>query len=483
MTRAVGRLGPYRLALRIYLATVAAVVATGFALVAIVRVAVEPPRHDGDPASAWMRYVAGELADQWDDPAALRARVERLAAGPRAAATVYRADGTLVASAQARPAAAPSEAERRAIAETGLVERGRREPDRGGPDGPPPAREVVLPVARGGAVVGYAVLVQEDPRFRRHPPAPWMLPLALILLGLGVAAALLGSSIARPLDRLAQTAHALGSGDLAARTGMQRRDELGAVARAFDEMADRVEKLLRAQTELIANVAHELRTPLARIRVALDLADDGDAEVARDSLREIGEDLGELEQLVNDILASARMELARNKTSATGAPPLHRATLEIGEVVQGAAERLRHRYPDRPLEVEIPAGLPPVEGDALLLRRALDNLLDNARKYSARGAPIRLRAAADGDGVVVQVIDRGEGIAPADVARLFTPFFRADPSRNRATGGVGLGLALARRIVEAHGGTLVAESVRGEGTTMTVRLPARAAAAPARASR
>jgi len=281
----------------------------------------------------------------------------------------------------------------------------------------------------------------------------------------------LGSSIARPLDRLARTATALGSGDLAARTGVTRKDELGAVARAFDEMADRMVALLRGQTELIANVAHELRTPLARIRVALDLAADGDAAVARESLAEIGEDLSELEALVSDILASARMDLAGN--TASGAPPLRRDVVDVVAVVSQAAERLRHRHPDRRIEVEFGADVPSVDGDAALLRRALDNLLDNARKYSPPDSEIRVRAARRGSDVAIEVVDRGEGIAAEDLDRIFTPFFRADRSRTRATGGVGLGLALSKRIVEAHGGTLVASSAPGAGTTMTVALPAR----------
>ncbi|HEY5677834.1 MAG TPA: HAMP domain-containing sensor histidine kinase, partial [Myxococcales bacterium] len=278
-----------------------------------------------------------------------------------------------------------------------------------------------------------------------------------------------------PLDRLARTAQALGAGDLRARTGIVRRDELGTVAHSFDEMADRVEKLLRSQTELVANVAHELRTPLARIRVALDLADAGDAAVARESLAEIAEDLGELEALVDDVLAAARIDLA-DGTVRTGAPTLHVTALDVSELARGAAERLRHRHPGRTVEVAAEPGLPPVEGDAVLLRRALDNLLDNARKYSPPDAPIHVRVARHGPGVVLRVIDAGEGIAPEDLPRLFTPFFRGDRSRARKTGGVGLGLSLARRIVEAHGGTLVAESTPSAGTTMTVALPGTAAA-------
>jgi signal transduction histidine kinase len=245
---------------------------------------------------------------------------------------------------------------------------------------------------------------------------------------------LLGGSIARPLDRLARTARAIGAGDLSARTGLRRRDELGAVARAFDEMAERMGGLLRAQTELIANVAHELRTPLSRIRVALDLAGEGDPATAGASLAEIEEDLAELEGLVSAVLAAARMDLASNTVGGGGAPPLRSAALDLAGVARQAVERLRHRHPERPVVLEL-APVPAVLGDAVLLRRVLDNLLDNARKYSPADAAIAVRPGTLGATATVEVSDRGEGIAPADLARLFTPFFRADPSRARATGG------------------------------------------------
>ena len=459
------RRGPYRISLRIYVVTVSAVLATAAALflaLALARERREPPVHD--LVRDLGRYAAGQLAARWPSEGDVRREVEALATGLHVPTAVYRWDGALVAASTPAPRTPLSPPEREALVRAGSVDLAGQGPDRPG--------EAAFLIAPGGAPVGYVVVA---PPLRPHgprPPPPELISLALVLVGVGVAAAFLGGSLARPLDRLARTAHALGSGDFAARTGVVRSDEVGAVARAFDDMADRIASLLRGQTELIANVAHELRTPLARIRVALDLAADGDAAVARDSLAEIGEDLAELEALVNDVLASARMDLAANTVSGAH-PPLHRAPLDLRAVVAQAADRLRHRHPERRVELELSADLPVVEGDAVLLRRALDNLLDNARKYSAPDAEIRVTAARRSDGAVIEVGDRGEGIAEEDLQRLFTPFFRADRSRARATGGVGLGLALSRRIVEAHGGTLVARSVAHVGTTMTIALPGR----------
>jgi signal transduction histidine kinase len=459
------RRGPSRIALRIWVVTVATVLATAAALWLVLALAHErrhPPLHE--LLRDVSRYAAGRVASRWPDEAGLRQEVEALAGELRVAVALRRWDGALVASAGGPAPAPPSGGELEALGRAGLLERG------GGPPGP---RAVAVAVRKDGAPV--AVLQVAPPALPggARPPPPELLALALVLVAVGVAAVLLGGAIARPLDRLARTARALGAGDLSARTGVSRGDEVGAVARAFDEMADRLVGLLRGQTELIANVAHELRTPLSRIRVALDLAADGDAAVARASLAEIEEDLSELEALVSDVLASARMDLAGNVASTAGAPPLRRAPLDLGAVVEQAAERLRHRHPDRRVELTRGPDLPELLGDAVLLRRAIDNLADNARKYSPPASPIRLRVERRGDGAAVEVSDEGEGIAPDDLARLFTPFFRADRSRARATGGVGLGLALAKRIVEAHGGALVARSAPGAGTTMTVTLPGR----------
>ena len=507
-----------RLALRIWLFTAAALLASGLGLWLVTRVAWRPP-HRGPPAEL-LRYAGSRLARSWNDRELLRDELGSLRHNLRLGAALYGWNDQPIA---AEPGPGPSggpepgggfspelggRPPRRSSLSPGggegqgegVAVPGSRAPLEG-PRGPPPPALAPAPLSapvkeallRDGFIqegdcsqgpcqqavlvrgqagpLGYLVVRPEPrPPPARGRPSP-ALPLAVFLGGLGIAAAVLGSSLARPLERLARTARALGAGDLSARTGLRRRDELGTVAQAFDEMADRVAALLRAQTELLANVAHELRTPLARIRLALELAAEGDAEAQRSSLAEIAEDLDELEGLVADVLASARMELARDKAPGA-APPLRLAELDPVALAEGVAERFRSRYPSRPLEVEAGSSLPLVLGDAGLLRRVLQNLVDNARKYAPGPSPIRIRLLRrGGGGLGIDVVDQGEGIAPEDLARLFTPFFRADRSRTRATGGVGLGLSLARSIVEAHGGTLTAESAPGAGTIMKVTLP------------
>jgi signal transduction histidine kinase len=252
------------------------------------------------------------------------------------------------------------------------------------------------------------------------------------------------------------------------RSGIRRRDEVGELALAFDEMAGHLERLVKSERQLLANVSHELRTPLARIRVALELAAEGDAEKARIFLGEIGADLAELETLVEDVLTTARLDA--QGPSGEGFP-LHRQEVSASGLIDAAVRRFREAWPDRALEADCAKELPALDADPVLLRRVLGNLLDNARKYSEEGQPIRLTARAESGRLRIQVRDEGIGMTPEDLRMLFTPFFRSDRSRARGTGGVGLGLAMARRIVEAHGGALTAESAPGQGSAFTVDLP------------
>ena len=313
------------------------------------------------------------------------------------------------------------------------------------------------------AVRGYLVLSGER---HGHDPQRAFLFIGAVLVALALASFPLARSIAAPVERLTTAARALGAGDLAARANVRAKGELGELGRAFDEMADRLQRLVEAERGLLANVSHELRTPLARIRVALELAGEGDPERARRHLEGIAADLAELDGLIEEVLAAARLDARGN-----GDLPLTRAPVDLEVVVREAGARFREAHPGRELAVET-APVPAVNGDAALLRRLLANLLDNAAKYSEAPAPVALALRADGDAAVVAVRDRGIGVDPADLPRLFTPFFRTDRSRARGTGGTGLGLALAKRIAEAHGGTISAESAPGEGTTFRVRLPA-----------
>jgi signal transduction histidine kinase len=307
-----------------------------------------------------------------------------------------------------------------------------------------------------------------------HGDPPGLIGPLLVVVGgvliLVIGALITARWIVRPIERLSRTARALGSGDLQARSRLERDDEIGELGHRFDEMAERISSLLITEKELLANVAHELRTPLTRIGVALDLANEGDGEAARASIIEIAVDVSELETIVDDILTAMRFELAPGKQPAQ--LPLRRAIVPPGEIAAAAADRMRVRHPQRPFEVQVADGLPEIHVDPVLFRRVVDNLLENAHKYTPDGSsPIVLAVERDGGDVCYEIRDRGIGIAAEDLPRIFTAFFRSDRSRSRETGGVGLGLTLARRIVEAHDGTIDVSSAVNVGTSVRVIVP------------
>jgi signal transduction histidine kinase len=443
-----------RIALRIYLVGVLQVAIVGAGFLAFVRLN-RPTR----PSDADERELVGEIAAALDDPARLREVLERAREELSTAATVTDPDGKVIVS-SAPPDAPPCAPPHRPPH--------RMRPPPGAPRQPPG------PICRTAAIrfpdgdFGRIELLRLRPP---PPPSPFDWPIvAFVLAVIGVSSWLLARSLVGPLRRLSGAARAFGGGDLGARARVDRKDELGEVARAFDEMAERVRDLLQAEKELVANVSHELRTPLARIRVALDLAAEGDAEVARASLADIAGDLEELERLVGDVLTVAKLELGSGD-APRGIPPLRRETVAVPALIDAAVARFRALHPDRPLEVAATDDVC-VDGDPVLLRRVVDNLLDNADKYSKEASdPVELRARREAGQVVVEVADRGIGIAKDDLRNVFVPFFRADRSRTRATGGLGLGLALAKRVVEAHGGGIELTSEVDRGTTVRVRLP------------
>jgi two-component system, OmpR family, sensor kinase len=310
-------------------------------------------------------------------------------------------------------------------------------------------------------------------RFEHQRPGPLPLILTMVsgLIVLGVGAFLTARWIARPLSHLSRMATSLGQGDLGVRSELERNDELGDVARAFDEMAERIQRLLQTEKELLANVAHELRTPLSRIRVALEIAAEGDAEAARASLAEIAVDLAELEALINDVLTAARFELGDGGATSAGFA-LHLQEVAPQTIAERSAELFRRRHPARPFAKHFADDSRAIEADPVLLRRVLDNLLENAHKYSPEAdSEISLSVAERAGRACFEVRDHGMGISDDDLPLVFTAFFRADRSRSRGTGGVGLGLTLAKRIVEAHGGSIEVESVVGRGSTFRAWLP------------
>ena len=281
----------------------------------------------------------------------------------------------------------------------------------------------------------------------------------LLLLGLIAVVGALGASrwMLQPLELARDAMRRIADGDLAHRapTGADAAGDMGAT---FNQMAERVEGLVQGQRDLMAAVSHELRTPLSRLRLHVELL--RDEGVAPERLAAMEADVGAVDELVEELLESARMEQGVMSLVIEDIPIEELFGEALGAVELG----------EREVSLGVPDGLR-VSGDRRRLLRVITNLLSNVVRYTPPGAGVSLEAAADAEGVALSVRDRGPGVAAADLPRLFDPFFRAEASRSKATGGLGLGLMLVRQIAVAHGGRATASCPVGGGLSVTVWLP------------
>ena len=278
----------------------------------------------------------------------------------------------------------------------------------------------------------------------------WLAALILLAATLAVGAYPVVRSITGRLERLRARVDAFGSGDLSVRVKVEGRDEVAALARSFNDAAQRLEKLVNAQAQMLASASHELRSPLARMRVAIELMQTDNSAELRDRLTG---DIAELDELIGEILLATRLDaldqIDRRETVDLLALLAEEAS-RTGAIVGGTAEN--------------------VPGDPRLLRKLLRNLLENARRHSD-GGEVQARVARDqSSGVLLTVEDRGPGVPEDERERIFEPFYRARGTRETGE-GVGLGLALVRQIVEHHGGSVHCLPRTGGGTRFEVSLP------------
>ncbi len=444
-----------RLYTRIYLQMLLVLVAAGLAVLVVSAVGYRGEYRRG--LGHRVTTVASALgAERFDDPAARRAAVERLAHELDLDLTVRDLDGNLlVATGEPLPAVGGREAE--------ALDR----------------RDQVF--VRGAHPFAAAVIRTRDGRplgvLQAALPGvttPWLLQhlavIAVVLLVIALTARPLARRISKPVERLTEATRRFGHGELDYRIrppaagGAGRGDELARLEQAWDEMAERIETLVRSHRELLANVSHELRSPLARLRVLMELLPSSPEVEARAG--EIERELADLDRLVEALLTVARLEAAALPISRERA-----SAAALLESVRGLGQgdpRLAG------VEVHGPADLE-IEGDLPLLRRALWNLLENAAKYGA--APITLFAEPDGDSVRLGVTDMGPGIGAAERERMLAPFVRGREHAGATGAGFGLGLTLASRIAAAHGGALrieaaVADATGERGCRVSLAIPA-----------
>jgi signal transduction histidine kinase len=258
-----------------------------------------------------------------------------------------------------------------------------------------------------------------------------------------------------PLRWLGEGVARLAAGDLEVAVPVRSRDELGAVTAAFNQMVRRVREMIGARDQLLLDVSHELRSPLTRMKVALELLPAGDKR------ERMAADVAEMEAMIGELLERERLR---------DGGALERERLDLVSLLRVAVAEVAERAPGVRVSAAPDALI--ADGDPTQLRTVLRNLLENAVKYSLPDSrPVEVSAGAEGDRAVVRVRDDGPGIPVADLPRLFEPFFRVDRSRSKRTGGYGLGLSLCRRIVEAHGGSLTVENLPGRGSEFTLLLP------------
>jgi two-component system sensor histidine kinase CpxA len=287
----------------------------------------------------------------------------------------------------------------------------------------------------------------------------------LIFAAVAFVCWLLAVNIGSPIRALARTVDRFGAGDLTARVNSNRKDEIGELGRAFDRMAERIETLLTAERRLLQDISHELRTPLARLSFAAELvrtAEDRDAAVAR-----LKKEIHRLTHLVGALLEVTRSE---GDPAAAALEPLR-----LDCLLMDVVEDCRLEADGRGCHIVLRAGTPTtVVANRELLRRAIENVLRNSIRYAPESSSVEVRVENKSTTVRIAVRDYGPGVPDEDLSKIFGPFFRVDSSRDSATGGIGLGLAIAKRAISLHHGGMGAENA-SPGLRVWIELPAGAA--------
>ncbi len=318
------------------------------------------------------------------------------------------------------------------------------------------------------------VFVAEVPRgpwggFRPTVPSQlfrWFL--AFLLSGL--ICYLLTRYLTRPILRLRTAARQIADGDLSARaasTMERRRDEIGELVRDFNQMADRIETLVASQKQLISDISHELRSPLARLTVALGLARQRAGDGASNALDRIEREAERLNDMIGKLLALARM--------GSASTPPERTSIQLSELLQEIVDDASFEAQDHDCNVQLVcASDTVVEGSPELLRSAIENVVRNAVHYTSPETNVEVRLSCNGassKSARIVVRDHGPGVPDTELQKVFEPFYRLANARERTTGGTGLGLAITDRAVRLHGGSVSAHNAEGGGLEVEIRLP------------
>ena len=313
-------------------------------------------------------------------------------------------------------------------------------------------RYYVLPAPDGGTYV-FAWTIGRA--MHRVHQALLALLLAIMVAVIFTAHAVLKRLLA-PVRSLGQGVRRVSEGELDVRIEQRTEDEFGVLTRAFNHMVQRVSETIRARNQLLLDVSHELRSPLTRLKVALELIPDGDKRSRMQS------DVAEMEAMITELLELERLREGRG---------MRMSRQDLIELLREEVARYADRPPGVQLGCDVSSAI--LEADPDKVRTVVRNLVENALKYSNSDShAVRVRVRSENRALLVQVIDDGPGIPPGDIDNLFEPFFRVDRSRSKKTGGYGLGLSICKRIMEAHGGSIAGTNNALRGATFTARFPA-----------
>ena len=314
-------------------------------------------------------------------------------------------------------------------------------------------------------VLGSDTLMrQPDQEFRDNSYQAMLFATVVAIVLASCIGFLFARNLVSPINRMTKTARAIKEGDLSARTGLKGEDEIARLGETFDEMAESVEKDRELERRLTTDVAHELRTPLMAIQSTVEAMVDGVFEADEERLETVNSEVQRLSRLVDALLKLSRLENRAN--------PMKEELVDVGELISGIIATHEAFVSDSGLTLEYAAEKNVrVMGDADMIRQATANLISNAVRYTPEGGRVTVRVEKVDDEAAISVRDTGIGLTPEEAKMVFSRFWRADAGRNRESGGLGVGLAVVKEIVDRHGGWVQVEGEKGKGACFTIHIP------------
>lgn len=312
-----------------------------------------------------------------------------------------------------------------------------------------------------------ALLTQADATFRTNSYTAILAAAIIAVILASIIGFLISRKLSAPIGTITATARQIRNGDLSARTGLKGSDELGQLGETFDDMATSLEKDIKHERRLTSDVAHELRTPLMAMQATVEAMQDGVYPTDAEHLEVVAAEVRRLSRLVGAMLQLSRLE--------NGKTPFRPEETDLVWLVKSLVTSQEQLFEDKGLQLrfadETPSQALIADVDPDLIRQAVVNLMSNAMRYTPSGGWVLVAITQDHADALISVSDTGIGIAKEDLPRTFSRFWRSDASREMESGGLGVGLAVTKEIVDRHNGTITVESELGKGTTFTLRIP------------